>query len=281
MRRLFEPAGCQARLVQLRNSPHSEPMSSRSAPHPLVDLGADHALIVARLRSVAPHAHAVPAVVVGLDGPFIYADDRDAREVGSVLIRAGHRHRLECDTRQMLIVYFTNPSALRSGAPGCPLPAESLDIDAVRGLRTAALDASDGAANREALQARLARLIPAEPPRIDERLERAMDLMREDRGGRLSLQDLADEADLSPSRLMHLLRSTFGVPFRQLRAWERMRRVTEARAGGDSLTEACLAAGFADSSHFAHAFRKMFGVTASTVLGRHARVRSKVVGPTT
>jgi AraC-like DNA-binding protein len=40
-----------------------------------------------------------------------------------------------------------------------------------------------------------------------------------------------------------------------------------------TLTDAALGAGFADSSHFSRAFRNMFGITPSSVFGRTANVQ--------
>ena len=87
---------------------------------------------------------------------------------------------------------------------------------------------------------------------------------------RLSVDEFAEDVGLSGSRLMHLFQAELGVPFRRLRNWERMRVVARARADGSNLTTACLAAGFADSSHFTRSFRQSFGLPPSAVLHRGA-----------
>jgi AraC-like DNA-binding protein len=53
------------------------------------------------------------------------------------------------------------------------------------------------------------------------------------------------------------------VPLRRYRIWNRMGAAVRASGEGASLTEAAHAAGFASSSHFASAFRDMFGMMPS------------------
>lgn len=237
----------------------------RAAPDPHVELGEDFALAVSTLGEVGEHAHAAPALVMGLNGTFGYRDGGGASERSALVIPPGRRHRLACGTTRMLTLY-----PLRLGAELTRLEA---DLESLEGLRRAAMAASEGANSSDALGAAVHALTTGMTTRLDPRLLRAVDLLKREGGASMSLEAMAEAIHLSPSRLMHLFRANLGVPFRQLRSWERMRRATEARAGGDSLTHAGLAAGFADASHFSHAFRKMFGVSASTVLGKGATVR--------
>jgi AraC-like DNA-binding protein len=72
---------------------------------------------------------------------------------------------------------------------------------------------------------------------------------------------------------VHLFKEEVGVPIRRFRQWHRMRVVAALVAKGQTLTDAALGAGFADSSHFSRAFRNMFGITPSSVFGRAANVQ--------
>jgi AraC-like DNA-binding protein len=87
------------------------------------------------------------------------------------------------------------------------------------------------------------------------------------------MNELAEHVNLSPTRLVHLFKEEVGVPIRRFRQWHRMRVVAALIAKGDTLTDAALGAGFADSSHFSRAFRNMFGITPSSVFGRAANVQ--------
>ncbi|MDX8028575.1 AraC family transcriptional regulator [Lentzea sp. BCCO 10_0856] len=88
----------------------------------------------------------------------------------------------------------------------------------------------------------------------------------------LSAPQVAAELSLSTSRFLHLFSAQAGTSFRRYRLWARMLRVAAATAGGADLTRASVEAGFASPSHFSDSFHDMFGLTASTLLGKNARV---------
>ena len=244
---------------------------TRPVAPPHVDLWEDLAMLVATLGQADRHAHAVPALVVGLDGAFLYGEGKAWLKTRVALIPAGRMHGLECGGTRTMTLFLTRPGGAEFTVPPPGAGANR--------LCEAALAAASGALSAAEMRARLKDVVSAGwAPTRDPRLTRVLELLRSDDAGRVGLAAIAEEVRLSDSRLMHLLREKLGVPFRQLRRWERMRRVVQKRAEGDSLTHACLAAGFADSSHFSHAFRTTFGVAASSVLGRAARVRASVQG---
>lgn len=80
------------------------------------------------------------------------------------------------------------------------------------------------------------------------------------------LQDAAALACLSPSRFRARFGAEVGLPFRRYRLWRRMAAVMRTVAAGGNLTEAAHAAGFASSAHLSSTFKRMFGLSASTLL---------------
>lgn len=80
-----------------------------------------------------------------------------------------------------------------------------------------------------------------------------------------SLDALAAEVGLSPSRLMHVFTESLGIPLRPYLAWLKLQRAAHAIATGRPLADAAYAAGFADAAHMTRTFRKMFGVTPSSL----------------
>jgi AraC family transcriptional regulator len=105
-----------------------------------------------------------------------------------------------------------------------------------------------------------------EPTRAtDARIDRAVLLMREQLGGSIPLGRIASAVHLSPDRFRHLFVAETGVTFRAYLLWQRLERSLAAYIGGESLTDAALAAGFADSAHFSRTFRKMFGIAPASV----------------
>ena len=103
----------------------------------------------------------------------------------------------------------------------------------------------------------------------DPRVARVVELIERRVGQRtISARELASHVGLSTSRLAALFRREIGLPIRPFVLWTRLRRAVESASRGGSLTQAAHAAGFADSAHLARTFRRMFGTTPSSGLGR-------------
>jgi AraC-like DNA-binding protein len=85
-----------------------------------------------------------------------------------------------------------------------------------------------------------------------------------------SLDALATEVGLSPSRLMHVFTESLGIPLRPYLAWLKLQRAAHAISTGRPLADAAYAAGFADAAHMTRTFRKMFGVTPSSLRPQRA-----------
>lgn len=107
---------------------------------------------------------------------------------------------------------------------------------------------------------------------VDERIRAAMLTLQAHPASNLSATALAAEADLSPSRFLHLFSATAGTSFRRYRLWTRMLHVATAVSKGLDLTRASTEAGFASPSHFSDAFHTMFGMTATALLASRTRI---------
>lgn len=83
----------------------------------------------------------------------------------------------------------------------------------------------------------------------------------------ISLARLAQVADLSPSRLMHVFTDSVGVPLRPYLSWLRLQRAIEAFGDGHSVTDAAYLAGFADGPHLARTLRRILGTTPRALIG--------------
>ena len=105
----------------------------------------------------------------------------------------------------------------------------------------------------------------------DCRLRRVDGFIRENLGSSFSLAAIAREAGLSRFHLLRLFKQAYGeTPFKRLtrlRMEEAQRRLVRTT---ESVTEIAIACGYADSAHFASAFRRTFGV-APTAFRRLAR----------
>ncbi|HEX6599742.1 MAG TPA: AraC family transcriptional regulator [Gemmatimonadaceae bacterium] len=99
----------------------------------------------------------------------------------------------------------------------------------------------------------------------DERILRATSYIRSNLGGPLTLEAVAGEACLSPSRFRHLFVEETGMALRPYILWRRFLHVWDLLATGATLSSAAHAAGFADAAHLTRTSRSMFGFPPSAL----------------
>lgn len=99
----------------------------------------------------------------------------------------------------------------------------------------------------------------------DERILRVIDYINANLSGRLTLEEVAAQAFLSPSRFRHLFVEQVGMGLRPYVLWRRFLRVWELAMTGESLSHAAHMAGFADAAHLTRTARRMFGIPPSAL----------------
>lgn len=99
----------------------------------------------------------------------------------------------------------------------------------------------------------------------DERILRAVAYVNANIGSDLSLEQVASEANLSPSRFRHVFVEQTGMGLRPYILWRRFLRVWALLQEGETLSGAAHRAGFADAAHLSRTSRKMFGIPPSAM----------------
>jgi AraC family transcriptional regulator len=107
--------------------------------------------------------------------------------------------------------------------------------------------------------------VPEPATQTDERIARAVQLVRDELGESIPLGKMAAAVRLSPDRFRHLFVQETGVSFRAYLLWQRLERALAAYVAGETLTDAAHTGGFADSAHFSRTFRRMFGIAPASV----------------
>ncbi|QXI40747.1 helix-turn-helix domain-containing protein [Pseudomonas xantholysinigenes] len=205
-------------------------------------LADDHCLLLGTPGRTSAHAHYAHQVLIAQHGELC-------------LDIAGQRH-----TGALLAVPSLQPHAvLARPGPCITLFAEPLafELDTLLDLCRQA----DG--NAQDLARRL-RDCPRRP--LDPRLAAALARLRALDEQPLPAQALAQAASLSLSQLERLFSARLGQSVRRLVLWQRLRLALQRALAGDSLTEAAMAAGFADSAHLSRSLRQQFGIRASEAL---------------
>jgi AraC-like DNA-binding protein len=110
------------------------------------------------------------------------------------------------------------------------------------------------------------------PRRIHPRVRRVLQFLRQQglEQDDTSLERLAQIAELSPSRLMHVFTESLGIPLRPYLLWLRVQGAAGALVAGHTVTEAAHLVGFADAAHLTRTFRRTLGTTPSELISRAA-----------
>lgn len=240
-------------------------------------------LFIGYLPDISEHRLGSAALCVGIDKPFRVLESESSvwQECRSVLVPPGCLNAIQVGGAIMAIL-FVEPegpdypalqNAMVEGEWQC-LYELTHEKEFLAALHEIWEHLPDAPAIHDLLDPLIPPLAPQERHQpLDGRIQRVIRLMKEDLTHSYSMTELAEYVNLSPTRLVHLFKEEVGVPIRRFRQWHRMRVVAALIAKGQTLTDAALGAGFADSSHFSRAFRNMFGITPSSVFGRAANVR--------
>jgi AraC-like DNA-binding protein len=227
----------------------------------------------------ARHCHGAPTFLAGLYGSFrLRCYDGEWRTVRTAVLPAGTPHELDAGG-QPLAVFNVEPGLgdvkalmllVRHGdqVDGALVGAAG-EISFMRDLyerRSAGQGApSDmGQSALEDLVASSRRRAKAEP--IDPRIRSVVEDISQHCDDLAPAVRVAARLGLSSSRFQHLFTQQVGVPYRSYRRWARLRGAIREIVQGANLTTAAHAAGFSDSSHLAHEFRRITGASPTQVL---------------
>jgi AraC-like DNA-binding protein len=235
------------------------PSRFQEAPDlPRICIAPARAMYVGPGLRLQPHLNVAATIAIALDAPFEIRLHRRStgwsawQSTTSILIPSETLHHLQSDGPMVFL--YVDPLADRRHC----LSQAQLD-----GGRQRLVEVGPKIGINEAFAAFGIR---ASLP-MDERIAKVVLAIekRPDAFGRM--QDAAALACLSPSRFRARFDAEVGLPFRRYRLWRRMALVMRTIAEGRSLTDAAMAAGFSSPAHLSSAFKRMFGLSPSAIMG--------------
>jgi len=102
--------------------------------------------------------------------------------------------------------------------------------------------------------------------RLDDRVTKVLTAIRVSDDLRMSVDDAAAMACLSPSRFAHLFKQQVGLPFRRYMLWRKLTRAMLAIGKERTIAAAAHASDFADAAHLTRTFYQMFGIPPSVMM---------------
>ena len=226
--------------------------------------------------TVPTHAHYAIQIAFGSErGVRFRAGDRaEWVEYGGAMVPSRQPHAFDASPVRYWAVMFVEPetregralSELYLGGGIAAIPEDVL-TRVVPALFPAWREQRSALAITEAAWRIIHALAGGIEPSVvaDARILRAVAYINAHLERPLTLEEVAAEAYLSPSRFRHLFVEETGMGLRPYLLWRRFLRVWELLMGGASLSGAAHAAGFADAAHLSRTSRRMFGFPPSAM----------------
>ena len=246
-------------------------------------------LLIGRGQGVVPpHAHHAIQIVMAMDGLVTTSgQDGQWREGAGVVVRPDAVHSFDAQGA-LGAMFFVDPES-NEGAwlhasltQDITIVPDARLVEPVAALRAFAerpLEAIEpGALIRQCVQA----IGPGGPParRMDPRVSKVLQQIQKADELRISLEDAAALAFLSPSRFAHLFAEQMGLPFRKYVLWRKLTRAMVAISGSRTMADAAHGADFADAAHLTRTFYQMFGMAPSALMrGNLAEIPSPFSAP--
>jgi AraC-like DNA-binding protein len=241
------------------------------------------------VKVVPLHAHYAIQIVFGSEpGVRLRTSDQDEwREYGGAIVPSRQPHSMDASRMSINAVVFVEPETregralaelyLRDGIAALPHDTPS----GARAAMFAAWKERRSAATVAATARQLVHELTGGVEAVeasDERILRAIAYIRGHLDSPLTLETVAAEAYLSPSRFRHLFVEQTGMALRPYILWRRFLRVWELVTAGESLSSAAHRAGFADAAHLTRTSRRMFGFPPSAMITSAAKLPSDTTG---
>lgn len=234
------------------------------------------ALIGRSVGVIPPHAHYAIQIAFGSEGGVRFRSrESDAwTSYDGAIIPSRHPHSMDATRVRANAVLFVEPETREGRALTerylsggiAHLPGDVIAV-ARPALYAAWEEQRSRDAVADAAQRAIRALAGGVGPTVtsDERILRAIAYVKSHLDAPITLDDVANEACLSPSRFRHLFVEQTGTALRPYILWRRFLHVWELLTAGASLSSAAHAAGFADAAHLARTSRTMFGFPPSAI----------------
>ena len=223
---------------------------------------------------VPPHDHHAIQVVLAIEGSVGIRGERgEWRTTSGLIVRPDVVHSYDANG-SVAAMLFVDPessegvwlrTSLRDDITLVPEARVVPCLGELRRFLDNPLDSLEvGALVRHCVQ----RLCAGAPPsrRLDDRVSRVLAAIRRSDELRMSIEDAAALACLSPSRFAHLFRQQVGLPFRRYMLWRKLTRAMLMIGRERTITAAAHASDFADAAHLTRTFYQMFGIPPSVMM---------------
>jgi AraC-like DNA-binding protein len=223
---------------------------------------------------IPPHSHHAIQIVIAIEGDMaIKGADDDWHTGGGLIVRQDVEHSYD-GKGALGAMIFVDPeshegawlqSALADDITVVPAKRTDACVAVLRTFVEAPLESLEiGDLVRHCVLSLCAGAPPSR--RLDERVTKVLLAIQMSDDLRMSLEDAAGMAFLSPSRFAHLFKQQVGLPFRRYMLWRKLTRAMLSIGKERTIAAAAHASDFADAAHLTRTFYQMFGIPPSVMM---------------
>ncbi len=241
-------------------------------------------LLLGRGQGVVPaHEHHAIQIVVALEGRMVISGgDGRWREACGIVVKPDVVHSFDCRGAEAAMLFVDPESSegawLRTALkPDITIVPEARLASCRWEIRAFSEKPFESMDVQTLIRHCVQELSPGAPPsrRLDPRVTDVLRAIRAADDLRISLDEAARKAFLSPSRFAHLFRQQMGLPFSRYMLWRKLTRAMVAIASERTIAAAAHAADFADAAHLTRTFYQMVGMAPTALMsGEFARIDS-------
>jgi AraC family transcriptional regulator len=223
---------------------------------------------------VPPHAHHAIQLAIAIEGTVGIRGARgDFRMARGVIVRSDVEHSYDANGALGAMVFVDPESvegvwlrtSLRDDITIVPEARLASSIAEIQRFLEQPLESLDvSALVKHCVQAVCAGAPPSR--RLDPRITVVLASIRAADELRISIDEAAAMAFLSPSRFAHLFKQQVGLPFRRYMLWRKLTRAMLLIGRDHTIATAAHAADFADAAHLTRTFYQMLGIAPSVLM---------------
>jgi AraC-like DNA-binding protein len=224
--------------------------------------------------TVPPHEHHAIQIVVAVEGTVGIRGKRgDWRMASGVIVRPDVVHSYNGNGAVGAMLFVDPESAegvwLKTSPHDditiVPEPRIAMCAAELRKFLESPLESLEiGSLIRHCVQALCAGALPSR--RLNDRVTKVLAVIRASDERRISIEDAAALAFLSPSRFAHVFKQQVGLPFRRYILWRKLTRAMLVIGRERTISTAAHEADFADAAHLTRTFYQMFGLPPSVMM---------------
>lgn len=229
-----------------------------------------HALIESGYGDPEPHVHQAAHIMVALNTEITCVVEEESYHCQGIVIPSNRKHTIISSGNPVILFLFEETTITAEQIKTVKVIEPEIAVKLAGLYENLLVKCPDKTAGCRSFYAEVMECLKIQMPGLkgcDERIIAAMNYVHEHAQEEISVKKIAQMQYMSESRFSHLFKQQTGISFIGFLMMARIEKAYEGILLGKNITEASVAAGFYSPAHFAAVNKRMFGITASSLVG--------------